>query len=271
MVLFLHGHLAGLEGSYQAGDSPSNYIVWIYQLTNSGFTVVFPIYDAGSGYNTFPSVILADWESALQTLTARTDGLFPPSTDAIGMQTACTGHSFGAYECFAVAQLISATQPAGISPIRALAIFTLGISADPLTTDFSTLDPGTSVVMVKADLDTTNNDEGVADEIYQSLEQAIPASQRDYLELITDRHGTPAQVGDHFFVMTNGFDDDAAVDDRDYNISWKLSVGLFDCLFRNVYCDYGLGHGSVNQVNMGSWSDGVPVTPLKWIPYLPTQ
>ncbi len=265
VVLFLHGHLAALEGSYSQGDSPSNYIVWIYQLCNNGFTVVFPVYDGDTGYDQFPDVILTDWTSALQKLTARTDGLIPPSADSTGMQTACAGHSFGAYECLAVSQLISTSKPAGVPSLRALTIFALGISGDPLSTDFSNLDPGTSVVMVTGDEDTTNNDIGVGIRIYQSLETAIPVAQRDYLEVISDSHGTPAQLGNHFFPMTNGFDDDAKVDDRDYNVVWKLSVGLFDCVFRKTYCGYGLGHGSAKQVDMGVWSDGVPVTPLRWL------
>ncbi len=265
VVLFLHGHLAGLEGSYTLGDSPSNYIVWIYQLCNNGYTVVFPVYDGDTGYDQFPEVILTDWTAALQALSARTDGMIPPSADSNGMQTACAGHSFGAYECLAVSQLISSTDPPGVPSLRALAIMTVGISGDPLSTDFSNLDPRTSVVMVKGDLDTTNNDQGVADQIYESLETAIPYNQRDYLEVITDNHGTPVQLGDHFFVMTNGFDDDAKVDDRDYNVSWKLSVGLFDCVFRKTYCGYALGHGGAKQIDMGVWSDGWPVTPLRWI------
>jgi hypothetical protein len=265
VVLFLHGHLAGLEGSTSLGDSPSNYIVWIYQLCNNGFTVVFPVYDGDTGYNQFPEVILTDWTSALQTLAARKDGLIPPSADSIGMQTACTGHSFGAYECLAVSQLISTTKPAGVPLLRALALMTLGISGDPLSVDFSNLDPGTSVVMATGDQDTTNNDIGVGIQIYQSLEKAIPVSQRDYLDVISDSHGTPNQIGNHFFPMTNGMFDDAAVDDRDYNVSWKLSVGLFDCVFRKTYCSYGLGHGSAQQIDMGVWSDGVPVTPLRWL------
>lgn len=269
VVLFLHGHLAQLEGSYALGDSPANYIDWIYQLCTNGFTVVFPVYDAGLPYQQFPATILTDWGSALALLASGKGGLIPRSVDAQGPQTACIGHSFGAYECLAVSQLISLVRPTGMPLLRALLPFTIGISNDNVTTDFSNLDPSTYVVMVKGDLDTTNNDIGVSDTIYASLQNTIPAAQRDYLMVVTDTHGSPAQLGDHFFVMTNGFGDNAAVDDRDYNVSWKLSVGLLDCVFRGLYCDYGLGHGSYNQINMGTWSDGVPVTPLQWISSVP--
>ncbi len=81
--------------------------------------------------------------------------------------------------------------------------------------------------------------------------------------VISESHGSPAQLGTHFFPDTNGLEDaDSGVDDRDYNVTWKLSVGLFDCVLNGTYCTYGLGHGSFDQMNMSNWSDGTPVNSL---------
>ena len=83
--------------------------------------------------------------------------------------------------------------------------------------------------------------------------------------MISDSPGSPAQLGNHFFPDTNGFDDDAAVDNRDYNVTWKLSTGLFNCVLKGSDCSYGLGHGSTDQIGMGNWSDKTPVTPLMFL------
>ncbi len=261
VVLFLHGYLAGLEG-YTVGDSPSNYIYWIEHIVRNGYTVVFPTYDATLSPPEFSESIVSAWESALSRLKTGKGGLIPPRIDGLGMQTVFTGHSMGAYQSFAVAQSLTTNPVAGVPVPRAIAAFNPGLgNTGTLQIALSQISPSISVVLTDADENIP--DIPTAQSIWSSIGTAIPAANRDFLEVITDSHGSPAQLGNHWFPDTNGLEDsDSGVDNRDYNITWKLSVGLFDCVLTGTNCSYGLGHGSANQINMGVWSDGTPVKTL---------
>jgi hypothetical protein len=261
VALFLHGYLLQIEG-YPTGDSPNNYIYWIQHLVQQGYTVVYPYYDYGLEASEFTDSILRSWGTALELLEAKTGGMIPPSEDALGIQTVFTGHSMGAYQCFATAQQLTVTPVKGIPLPRAIAGMTPGIgNGSTLPTNFSQISPSIRVVLVDGDEDTV--DIPTAQAIWSSIENVIPSNNRDFLEVISDSHGSPAQLGNHWFPDTNGLeDDDSGVDDRDYNVTWKLSVGIFNCVLYGTDCSYGLGHGSTEQVYMGLWSDGTPVTPL---------
>jgi hypothetical protein len=261
VVLFLHGYLLKSEG-YPRGDEPQNYSYWIQHLVRKGYTVVFPTYDYDLGPSHFSESIIQSWQAALVLLQSGGANLIPPTVDALGIQTVCTGHSMGAYECFATGQQLSLSPVAGIPLPRAIAAFTPGIAQTGLSTDFSRISPTISVVLVDGDEDTP--DIPTADAIWSSIQTAIPSANRDFLKVVSDSHGSPAQVGNHWFPDTNGFmDDDSGVDDRDYNVTWKLSAGIFDCVLIGTNCAFGLGHGAIDQINMGDWSDNTPVTPLK--------
>ncbi len=261
VVLFLHAYLAGLEG-YPTGDSPSNYIYWIQHVVRNGYTVVFPTYDTSLAPPEFLNSAVNSWQAALTQLGSGTPGLIPPAADALGLKTVFMGHSLGAYECFAIAQQLTTSPIYGVPVPRAIASFNPGVGQTGLLPiAFSQISSAISVVLVESDEDTI--DLPTARSIWNSIGSAIPAGNRDFLEVTTDIHGLPAQLGTHFFPDTNGLmDDDAGVDNRDFNVTWKLSVGLFDCVLKGTNCTYGLGHGSFDQTNMGNWSDGTPVKSL---------
>ena len=261
VVLFLHGYLLKSEG-YPQGDEPQNYSYWIQHLVRKGYTVVFPDYDDQLEPSQFSNSIIQAWQAALALLQSGGANLIPPTVDALGLQTLCTGHSMGAYQCFATAQQLTLNPMAGVPPPRAIAAFTPGIAQTGLSTNFSQISSAISVVLADGDEDTP--DIPTAEAIWDSIESAIPAANRDFLQVVSDSHGSPAQLGNHWFPDTNGFmDDDSGVDDRDYNVTWKLSAGIFDCVLSGTNCEFGLGHGAAAQINMGNWSDGKPVTPLK--------
>ena len=261
VVLFLHGYLLQIEG-YPAGDSPNNYIYWIQHLVQQGYTVVYPYYDYQLEPSDFTGSILRSWVAALSLLETGGNGLIPPRIDSLGMQTVFTGHSMGAYQTFAVAQALTLSPIDDVPLPRAIAAFTPGIgNGGTLPLNFSKISPAIRLILVDADEDTP--DIPTAQSIWNSIEEVIPSGNRDFLEVITDSHGSPAQLGNHWFPDTSGLlDDDSGVDDRDYNVTWKLSVGLFNCALFDRECAYGLGHGAADQINMGVWSDGKRVTPL---------
>jgi hypothetical protein len=259
-ALFLHGYLVPGEG-YPLGDSPDTYLYWLAHLARMGYTVVFPAYDYRQPPRNFSANIIQSWHAALQLLASRRPGLIPPAADSRGIETVFAGHSMGAVQCFAVAQQLSVSPVDGVPLPRAIAAFSPGIGRSAISTDFSSISTTIRVVVAHGDQDTNNSATVAA--IWNSLKRAVAAANRDLLLVNSDFHGSPAQVGNHFFPDTNGYGDaGSGVDDRDYNVTWKLSVGLFNCALHGADCSYGLGHGSADQVNMGSWSDGKPVTPL---------
>jgi len=261
VILFLHGGYAGVEGGYAAGDSPSNYNYWLMHLAKMGYTVVFPYYDSYLNADKYSENILDVWEAALEWLGAGQDGVIPPRRDSFGIQTVFVGHSIGATEALTVAQQLS-LNPSGDVPLpRAIAAFTPGIGKTGIPVDFSHISPYVRLVIVEGSDDPT--DQPTAGAIWASVNSAIPAENRDFLQVISDLHGSPEQPGSHWFPDTNGVRDcDDGLDNRDFNVTWKLSVGLADCVLKKKNCAYGLGHGSEEQIGMGQWSDGQPVIPM---------
>lgn len=264
VALFLHGYLLPDEG-YPKGDSPENYIQWISHIVRNGYTVVFPIYDYEAVPSQFAPNIISSLQSALVLLQSGSPGLVSPLIDTRGVQTVFTGHSMGAYEALAVAQELTLSPVSGVPVPRAIAAFEPEPAKTGLSTDFSHISPGIDVVIVDADQDPNAITNDTA--IWNSITPVIPSLNRDFLEVVTDSHGVPNQIGNHWYPDTNGLnDDDTGVDDRDYNVTWKLSVGLFNCALTGTDCSFGLGHGDFDQLNMGNWSDGTPVTPLQFQP-----
>ncbi len=259
VVLFLHGYLLNQEST--GGDSPANYGRWISQIVRNGYTVVYPLYDQGASPAQFAPNILAAWKSALIRLSS--GALIPPLSDSLGVQTAFAGHSLGAVEALTVAQALNVSAPS-IAP-RAVAAFTPGLGQTTLSLAFPNLNPQTRFILVEGDEDSSQ-DLATAQTIWNSVSAVLPASQCDFLEVVSDSYGTPAQLGNHWFPLTNGLNDTAAVDDRDYNVTWKLSVGLFNCVLSGTDCEYVLTHGGAQEIDMGDWSDGTPVRPLLEIP-----
>jgi hypothetical protein len=256
VVLFIHGYLLNQEST--GGDSPANYGQWISQIVRNGYTVVYPLYDQGVGPAQFSLNILAAWKAALLELSL--GKLIPPQMDSLGIQTAFVGHSLGAVEALNVAQALNVSSPSDAP--RAIAAFTPGLGQTTLSLTFPNLNPQTNFILVEGDEDTSQ-DLATAQSIWTSVSSVLPSAQCDFLEVISDSHGTPAQLGNHWFPLTNGLNDTAAVDDRDYNVTWKLSVGLIDCTLAGTDCSYVLTHGGSQEVDMGLWSDGTPVQPLQ--------
>ena len=57
----------------------------------------------------------------------------------------------------------------------------------------------------------SSQDLATAQTIWNSVSAVLPASQCDFLEVVSDSYGTPAQLGNHWFPLTNGLNDTAAV------------------------------------------------------------
>jgi hypothetical protein len=99
----------------------------------------------------------------------------------------------------------------------------------------------------------------------------VPASNKDYVRIFSDDHGSPALLADHRAptAPTPDFNVNAMVSVRgpmrvdalDYYGTWKLFDGLADAVFRGMHREYALGN-TPQQRFMGYWSDRVPVREL---------
>jgi pimeloyl-ACP methyl ester carboxylesterase len=175
------------------------------------------------------------------------------------LNTAIVGHSIGAYLSAIVAALAADPAAAIPSPRAVVGVEPGGMDLLPFE-DFGMISPATKMVLIVGDEDKVAC-KSTAVAIWENTPQ-IADVNRDLLLVRSDRHGAPAQVANHTFPNTTGTNDTAAVDARDFFVTFKLSVAALNCAFGAKDCSYAVGNGTTEQTDMGIWSDGVPLVPL---------
>ena len=271
VIVFLHGWSA---------TNPAAYGAWIDHLVGRGNIVIYPRYQAD--IRTLPAKFLPNTllavQSALSLLKAE-PGHVRPELDHV----AVVGHSAGGN---LAADLGAIAAQAGIPLMRAvMCVAPGGTTGIPMfrinLVDLSTVPSTTLMLAVVGDDDhiagTTD-----AMRIFQET-TAIPASNKNYVILHSDRHGQPPIVANHFApaAVDSDYDDPGTSDqsggeqpiDGDSATSrrpdaaayygyWKLFDALCDAAFYGFNRDYALGN-TPKQRFMGVWSDGTPVTELE--------
>jgi pimeloyl-ACP methyl ester carboxylesterase len=257
VVLFLHGWLA-----YDTEE----YSDWIAHIVRKGYTVVWVQYDKGftMPWN-FAKRTLITWKDALNRLKRDPWNVHvDPETNYRGkIKTSYIGHSVGGYLSAILAAkttrwwvrvpkpyLVVAIEPGGKGYI-----FDEGLNA---------MDPGTKILLVAGDEDKTvclNTALYIWNETSSIFEE-----NKQFLLIRSDRRGQPEQIANHSFPNNSGFADTAAVDARDFYVTFKLSVAALNCAMKGMDCEYAFGNGSDEQIDMGYWSDGVAVLPMLWTP-----
>jgi hypothetical protein len=81
----------------------------------------------------------------------------------------------------------------------------------------------------------------------------IGAANRNYIWMHSDAHGRPELTANHFVV--------GILNALAFNGVWKLGDAIADCAVYQTECASAIG-GGIQQTNLGSWSDGVPIRPL---------
>jgi len=267
VILFLHG--------YGALD-PTNYDNFgggeglISQMVQKGYTVVWVKYQAKdtSTFTTYPSNAQAAWTDALYRLENYTwePHVRPYTVNGVA-QTMIVGHSFGGWIAGWLAGQASSAIPSFPAPLGLVLIepterLTGGPPLLQAPINFAAISPTTKMVIVSGDQDNIACSQDAVS-IFTSTTQ-LPAIQKNYLFVNSDLTGTPNQVGNHYFPNTYGYKDTAAIDNRDFYVTYKLSVAAARCLFEGSDCSIFLGNGSTEQLNMGTWSNGTAIAPMTY-------
>lgn len=262
VIIFLHGWSA---------MNPNAYGAWIEHLARRGNIVIYPRYQATvrTPMTAFTGNAIAAIKSALADLNAGDH--VRPQLDHI----AAAGHSMGAAM---VANLAALASQNGLPQIKAMLIVEPGDG--PLLgrlhmprADLSRI-PSSTLALVVVGQDDLLARDLTANRIYSEL-VSVPPENRNYLTLVSDRHGWPGLIADHMapaavkrLVSEDGinplqtpFAARYMTDALDYYGCWKLLDGLTDAAFFGRNREYALGN-TQQQRYMGAWSDGTPVKEL---------
>jgi dienelactone hydrolase len=254
VVVFNHGWLA---------ITPTFYQAWINHLVKQGYIVIYPRYqvDFSTPSDNFTPNALNATIDALNVLKAGNH--VRPQQD----QWAIVGHSVGGLISVNMASLYAEN---GLSPPKAVFAVEPGKSRSsedrvgPLLSNLTKIPSTTLLLTLAGDQDTwVGNADAIR--IIKDTTQ-IPAQNKDYVLMVSDSHGNPELVADHFTPLAGDLtvfnrDFNFMVDTRDYYGTWKLLDGLLDAAFKGTNREYALGN-TTQQRFMGIWSDGQPVKEL---------
>ena len=124
--------------------------------------------------------------------------------------------------------------------------------------DWAKIPASTLLLTVVGEDDRIARDE-FAKLIFRGTPQ-IPAENKNYIFVRTDRHGAPALVADHRAPVATSLWQ-RTVNALDYCGYWRLFDALTDAAFYGKNREFALGN-TPQQRFMGQWSDGVPVKEL---------
>ncbi len=251
VIILLHGF---------GGVNPNvSYQVWISHLVRRGNIVIFPVYQSISGF---------EGEKFLENTLVALEGAFARLKDGSHVKpdlsaVVVAGYSAGGVIAanltalatkrgLPVPKALFAITPGGCSNCSSFSIknFLLGETA----ADFSQIRPDTKMLVLVGDQDRTVG-ETAAPLIWNATSQ-IPAANKNYIKVISDIYGQPPLLADH------GMANRVPPNTYNYYGIWKLLDGLQSCAISGKFCEYALGN-TPQQRNLGQWSDGTPVTPLK--------
>jgi acetyl esterase/lipase len=263
VVVFCHGW---------AALAPDGYRAWIDHLVRRGNIVIWPEYQDSlltPGRAFLPKAIAAV-RGAFAALAREHAGV-RPELDRV----AVAGHSAGG---LLAVQLAARAHAEHLPPLRVAFAVEPGDGrregrghATIPALDLASLPPATRLAIVVG-ADDHRAGEALGLELYDAASM-LPAANREVIELRSDDHGAPALIANHL-APTAGkpprllrawsaeFAHAGDVDALDWYGTWKL----LDALLASTFSDRdraGAPGGDAAQLDMGRWSDGVPVRPLR--------
>jgi len=251
VIVFNHGWGA---------TTPTFYQAWINHLVRQGYIVIYPCYqqDIFTPSDNFTANSLQATQDALRIL--QSGDHVRPELDKF----AIVGHSVGG---LITVNLAALSKEKGLPEPKAVFAVEPGKSRTsedqmgPVLENLSKIPSNTLLLSLAGDQDNWVGDAD-AKRIIRDTTQ-ISSENKDYVFMISDEHGNPALLANHFAPLGAEFSNQnynlfLLVDAWDYYSTWKLFDGLLDAAFYNKNRQYALGNTS-QQRFMGIWSDGTPV------------
>ena len=266
VVVFCHG--------WSALD-PKIYRAWIDHIVRRGNIVIWPNYQASlltPGGEFLPNAI-AGIRAALADLQHGSAGI-RPDLDRV----AIVGHSAGG---MLSAQIAAAAARNGLPVFRAVMPVEPGDGSQDGRkrvsvphTDLAPM-PASTHLLIVVGADDHRAYESLGLSFYADTVRVAPAN-KNVIELESDAHGAPALIANHSApggrldsppkrrhrALIPDFENASVVDALDWYGTWKLFDALSACAFYGSQCQTALGGGPA-QTYMGTWSDGVPVKPMR--------
>ncbi|MGN6033292.1 MAG: esterase/lipase family protein [Thermomicrobiales bacterium] len=251
VVILIHG---------LGGTDPAMYEDWIQHLVRRGTIVIFPVYQSLDvievGPSTWPGNLFAGVREAVTSLGDRS------GTDFRTKPVDVIGHSLGgplairytldaARLGFPPPRTLFVVQPGGCQPCGNFGGLGIDLPLD------EHLPSNLLAQMLVGDRDETVGDADARS--LWPLFDAIPPEHKDYVTIRSDEHGTPPVIADHAAVGTGNRPD--GIDVIDWFALWRSHDALMSCAASGTDCAYALGDTPEHR-SMGTWSDGVPITPL---------
>lgn len=238
VVVFLHGW---------GGTDPAYYRPWIDHLARRGNTVLWIRYQE--------SILTLSIEFVPNMIAAVKAGLDRLATEPGRAKpdlarVAVVGHSMGGVLSMTLAARAASED---LPPFKAVMPCNpgRGITGPEVLADFSRIPASTLLIVCTGAEDTI----GVAGKELFDAATSVPLENRDFILLISDDHGSPALVADHFAPNCVS---DADVNALDRNGYWKWFDGLCAAAFHGRYREVALGD-TAEQRFMGTWPDGTPI------------
>ena len=237
LVIFLHGWTA---------VTPDTYRGWVNHLAKRGNIVVYPRYQArmlSPATEFFPNTVEAVHDALAELAKP---GHVKPDMERVAL----VGHSAGGvqtanYAALAVSENLPVPKAAMIvEPGQGR---NGGIRIIPME-DCGKFPATLKLIVMVGDADGLVG-EGTARVIWRDTKHV---TERAFITLRSDAHGTPPLRADHLAPI--GWSR-AATDALDWLGMWRTFDALMDAAFS--------GKPLAVDENMGAWSDGVPVVPMK--------
>lgn len=278
VIVFLHGY---------GGVNPRYYGAWLEHLARRGHIVLYPVYQDSLRA---PELYTGNALTAVQNAYAelRAGGHILPDDTRLAM----VGHSLG---CVIAMNLAAVAHTSGLPRVQALMAANAGDTTVARKAEIPSIQTG-NYEQIPAEmlfLGVVGADDALVGEetvlsLYEGLAQVAPAD-REVLEISSDASGEPVLAADHHAPLAIDADYDTGArlsvpaaalvalrrrgqrptgDDSlnalDYYGYWKWCDALIDAAFRGTNREYALG-ATTQQLFLGTWSDGRPVTPARRI------
>ena len=240
LIVFLHGLNA---------TNPQSYKGWVEHIVKKGNILIYPKYQ--SRFDRLEEYTSNAIQSVLDAIEELQNGDHVwPDLDKF----AIVGHSCGGMIAPNMAAL---AEESGLPVPKALMPVEPG-NTTPLA-DLSKIPSDILLLTVVGDRDFIVGDR-VAKKIFRDTPQ-IPLENKDFITLVSDRHGFSSITAGHFAPCCMSFGNFSmpffGTNALDYYGFWKLFDALTDAAFYGENREYALGN-TPEQRYMGEWRDGTP-------------